>query len=162
MNSAPLPNAQPAQSPIPPPAQYSAFDSLHWFQSVRDHHVEEKARVEDRAGSAEADDKLKQTLALTLKRLDTHQKVLCAAKITRKRTRADFQFSLGHSGMKRGLFEMSCFVILIVHRNTICSTTVSALLGYFSVRKTPQGSACPSGKIRRNGSAIQLKKIARN
>ena len=29
--------------------QYPAFDSLHWFQSVSEHHAEERARVEERA-----------------------------------------------------------------------------------------------------------------
>ena len=43
------------------PAQYPAFDSLHWFQSVSEHHAEERARVEERARGAGADDKLRQT-----------------------------------------------------------------------------------------------------
>jgi hypothetical protein len=48
---------------------------LHWFQSVRDHHEAERKRAEERARDAREDEKLRQTLALTIKRLDTHQKV---------------------------------------------------------------------------------------
>ena len=36
--------------------QYPAFDSLHWFQSVSEHHDEERARVEERAKGPSAYD----------------------------------------------------------------------------------------------------------
>ena len=41
---------------------------------MSEHHAEERARVGERARGAGADDKLRQTLALTLKRLETHQR----------------------------------------------------------------------------------------
>lgn len=50
--------------------QWRVHDSLHWFESVSDHLTGERARVEAQRG-AEKDDKLQQTLTLTLKRLDT-------------------------------------------------------------------------------------------
>ncbi|CAG5126289.1 unnamed protein product, partial [Candidula unifasciata] len=50
--------------------QYYEFDSLHWFQSVRDKYSKEKEHVAKQAGSR--DEKLQQTTSLTLRRLDQY------------------------------------------------------------------------------------------
>ena len=57
--------------------QGQAFDSLHWFESVREKYIREKSQIERQSAEAQSksDEKLRQTLALTLKRLDTYQKV---------------------------------------------------------------------------------------
>ena len=49
--------------------QWRQADSLHWFDSVSLHLASEKSKVEGQM-SKEKDDKLKQTLTLTLRRLD--------------------------------------------------------------------------------------------
>ena len=54
--------------------QWSAFDTLHWFQAVKERYMRERASV-DRQRSSESDEKFQQTVALTLKRLDMYQKV---------------------------------------------------------------------------------------
>ena len=58
--------------------QGQTFDSLHWFESVREKYIREKSQVERQSAEAQSksDEKLRQTLALTLKRLETYQKVL--------------------------------------------------------------------------------------
>lgn len=53
--------------------QWNTFDSLHWFQSVEEMYDIEKNQVKKQRAEA-TDEKLQQTLALTLKRLDTYQK----------------------------------------------------------------------------------------
>ena len=56
--------------------QWQAFDSLHWFQSVREKYVKEKTQVARQNSEAAGNDqKLQQTLELTQKRLETYQKV---------------------------------------------------------------------------------------
>ncbi|XP_064632766.1 WASH complex subunit 4-like isoform X2 [Lineus longissimus] len=52
--------------------QYHDFDSLHWFQSVREKYAKDKAGIQS-PKSNKGDDKLQQTMSLTLKRLDTYQ-----------------------------------------------------------------------------------------
>jgi len=54
--------------------QSQSFDSLHWFDSVREKYIREKSAVERQSAEADGDQKLQQTLALTLKRLETYQK----------------------------------------------------------------------------------------
>ncbi|XP_067685139.1 WASH complex subunit 4-like isoform X2 [Haliotis asinina] len=49
--------------------QYHEFDSLHWFQSVRDKHLTEKRQISKQTGGR-GDEKLQQTMSLTVKRLD--------------------------------------------------------------------------------------------
>ncbi len=56
--------------------QSQSFDSLHWFDSVREKYIREKSAVERQSAEADGDQKLQQTLALTLKRLETYQKVV--------------------------------------------------------------------------------------
>ncbi|KAG7168658.1 WASH complex subunit 4-like [Homarus americanus] len=54
--------------------QNSAFDSLHWWSGVRRKYIKEREKVEQqRQGGGGADDKLQQTLALTLTRLLQYQ-----------------------------------------------------------------------------------------
>jgi len=55
--------------------QYHQFDSLHWFQSVKDKYQKEKEQVlkQSNAGSGKTDEKLSQTMTLTVKRLDIYQ-----------------------------------------------------------------------------------------
>ena len=53
--------------------QWSLFDSLHWFQSVRDMYRDQIKKIQKQK-SETSEEKLDQTLALTLKRLDTYEK----------------------------------------------------------------------------------------
>ncbi|XP_027049103.1 WASH complex subunit 4-like [Pocillopora damicornis] len=54
--------------------QYKEFDSLHWFQSVQEKYEKEKAEVKVSLSRGSArDEKLQQTMNLTLKRLNTYQ-----------------------------------------------------------------------------------------
>lgn len=54
--------------------QNSAFDSLHWWSGVRRKFIKEREKVEQqRQSGSGADDKLQQTLALTLSRLQQYQ-----------------------------------------------------------------------------------------
>ena len=55
--------------------QWQAFDSLHWFDTVRAKYMEEREKVVKQSREPGSDQKLQQSLALTLKRLDTYQKV---------------------------------------------------------------------------------------
>lgn len=57
--------------------QYLEFDSLHWFQSVRDKYKKEMNAVvkEQSVQSANQDEKLLQTMNLTQKRLDVYLQV---------------------------------------------------------------------------------------
>ena len=57
-------------------AQCASFDSLRWFDSVREKYIKEKSQVERQSAEAVSDQKLQQTMALTLKRLETYQKVI--------------------------------------------------------------------------------------
>ncbi|KAK2158033.1 hypothetical protein LSH36_178g02040 [Paralvinella palmiformis] len=53
--------------------QYHEFDSLHWFQSVRRKYLIEKEKVAKQSHSNRVDEKLQQTMTLTLKRLEIYQ-----------------------------------------------------------------------------------------
>ncbi|XP_042890150.1 WASH complex subunit 4-like [Penaeus japonicus] len=54
--------------------QNSAFDSLHWWSGVRRKYISEREKVEQqRQSGSGGDDKLQQTLALTLSRLQQYQ-----------------------------------------------------------------------------------------
>lgn len=57
--------------------QYLEFDSLHWFQSVRDKYRKEMNAVvkEQNIQSTSQDEKLLQTMNLTQKRLDIYLQV---------------------------------------------------------------------------------------
>ncbi|XP_041059183.1 WASH complex subunit 4 isoform X2 [Carcharodon carcharias] len=54
--------------------QYQEFDSLHWFQSVREKYMKEKNAVvkQQNVQSTNQDEKLMQTMNLTQKRLDIY------------------------------------------------------------------------------------------
>ncbi|MEE6480161.1 hypothetical protein FKM82_012478, partial [Ascaphus truei] len=54
--------------------QYQEFDSLHWFQSVREKYMKEKRAVakQQNVQSSNPDEKLLQTMNLTQKRLDIY------------------------------------------------------------------------------------------
>ena len=54
--------------------QYHDFDSLHWFQSVREKFVASKNSLTSDQKSQQPDDKLMQTQALTLQRYATYLK----------------------------------------------------------------------------------------
>lgn len=62
--------------------QYLEFDSLHWFQAVRDKYKKEMNAVvkEQNVQSASQDEKLLQTMNLTQKRLDVYLQVISAFK----------------------------------------------------------------------------------
>ncbi|CAL1541419.1 unnamed protein product [Lymnaea stagnalis] len=51
--------------------QYYEFDSLHWFQSVRDKFKKDKEQVLKQTGNR-SDEKLQQTTSLTVKRLEQY------------------------------------------------------------------------------------------
>jgi WASH complex subunit 7 len=53
--------------------QYHEFDSLHWFQSVRERYTKEKEDIQKQPMTARMDEKLQQTMTLTAKRLDVRQ-----------------------------------------------------------------------------------------
>lgn len=57
--------------------QYLEFDSLHWFQSVRDKYKKDMSAVvrEQNVHTASQDEKLLQTMNLTQKRLDLYLQV---------------------------------------------------------------------------------------
>lgn len=57
--------------------QYLEFDSLHWFQAVREKYKKEMNAVvkEQNVQSASQDEKLLQTMNLTQKRLDIYLQV---------------------------------------------------------------------------------------
>lgn len=57
--------------------QYQEFDSLHWFQSVREKYVKEIRAVakQQLVQAASQDEKLLQTMNLTQKRLDVYLQV---------------------------------------------------------------------------------------
>jgi len=58
--------------------QYLDFDSLHWFQSVGDHYESEKRKVAEQksklASAGKSDERLQQSMNLTVKRLETYQR----------------------------------------------------------------------------------------
>ena len=67
--------------------QYAAFDALHWFLSCKDHYARERAKVQA-VRAAKRDEKLQQTISLSLKRLALYEKEvdllfysLCSARI---------------------------------------------------------------------------------
>jgi WASH complex subunit 7 len=54
--------------------QYEEFDSLHWFQSVREKYNKDRAALgKQRSVSSKEDVKLQQTMTLTARRLDIYQ-----------------------------------------------------------------------------------------
>jgi hypothetical protein len=57
--------------------QYQEFDSLHWFQSVREKYIKEIRTVakQQNVQSTSQDEKLLQTMNLTQKRLDVYLQV---------------------------------------------------------------------------------------
>jgi WASH complex subunit 7 len=56
--------------------QYEEFDSLHWFQSVRDKYSIDKASLgKQKSVVSKEDEKLQQTMTLTARRLDIYQQV---------------------------------------------------------------------------------------
>lgn len=57
--------------------QYQEFDSLHWFQAVREKYMKEKNAVvkEQNVQATSQDEKLMQTMNLTQKRLDVYLQV---------------------------------------------------------------------------------------
>jgi WASH complex subunit 7 len=56
--------------------QYEEFDSLHWFQSVREKYNKERAALgKHRLVATKEDEKLQQTMTLTARRLDIYQQV---------------------------------------------------------------------------------------
>jgi hypothetical protein len=56
--------------------QYEEFDSLHWFQSVRDKYNKDKASLgKHKSVVSKEDEKLQQTMTLTARRLDMYQQV---------------------------------------------------------------------------------------
>lgn len=57
--------------------QYQEFDSLHWFQSVREKYLKEMRAVakQQNVQSTSQDEKLLQTMNLTQKRLDVYLQV---------------------------------------------------------------------------------------
>ncbi|XP_019624304.1 PREDICTED: WASH complex subunit SWIP-like [Branchiostoma belcheri] len=54
--------------------QYHDFDSLHWFQSVREKYNKEKRQIHQQLQTSQTveDEKLQQTLNLTVRRLDVY------------------------------------------------------------------------------------------
>lgn len=56
--------------------QYNEFDSLHWFQSIREKYMKEKQNLQkQKDNSSKDDEKLQQTMTLTERRLDIFQQV---------------------------------------------------------------------------------------
>jgi len=56
--------------------QYEEFDSLHWFQSVRDKYSKDRAALsKQRSVASKEDVKLQQTMTLTARRQDIYQQV---------------------------------------------------------------------------------------
>ena len=57
--------------------QYLEFDSLHWFQAVRDKYIKEMNAVvkEQSVQATSQDEKLLQTMNLTQKRLEIYLQV---------------------------------------------------------------------------------------
>jgi WASH complex subunit 7 len=56
--------------------QYEEFDSLHWFQSVREKYSTERASLgKHKSVVSKEDEKLQQTMTLTARRLDIYQQV---------------------------------------------------------------------------------------
>ena len=74
--------------------QWKQTDSLHWFESVEKTLVGEKKRVENqRAG--EKDEKLQNTLTLTLKRLETTIREFQLLHFSVTSARIFFQVNIG-------------------------------------------------------------------
>ena len=58
--------------------QYQEFDSLHWFQSIREKYIKEIRAVakQQNVQSTSQDEKLLQTMNLTQKRLEVYLQVV--------------------------------------------------------------------------------------
>lgn len=65
--------------------QYQEFDSLHWFQAVREKYMKEMNAVvkEQNIQATNQDEKLMQTMNLTQKRLDIYLQVCHNEKFLR-------------------------------------------------------------------------------
>ena len=83
--------------------QYSEFDSLHWFESTRQYFMSKKKAATGSQGK-QNDEKLQQTVSLTLKRLDQFQQVLLSrVNLKRKKIVVDINGhlpSLSHCQLK--------------------------------------------------------------
>lgn len=56
--------------------QSTQLNSLHWFQSIKAKHAQDRKNLEaQKAAASKEDDKLQQTLSLTEKRLNAFEKV---------------------------------------------------------------------------------------
>lgn len=53
---------------------YAPFDSLHWFRSCKAHYARERAKVE-KSHKGARDEKLLETVSLSLKRIGVYEKV---------------------------------------------------------------------------------------
>ena len=56
--------------------QYHDFDSLHWFQSVKEKFLASQVSIASEQKAQQADNKLMQTQSLTLQRFATYMKVI--------------------------------------------------------------------------------------
>jgi len=56
--------------------QYHDFDSLHWFQSVKEKFLASQGSITNEQRTQQADNKLMQTQSLTLQRYTTYMKVI--------------------------------------------------------------------------------------
>jgi WASH complex subunit 7 len=54
--------------------QYQAFDSLHWIRSCRAHYARERQKVTTARSAEKQDEKLQQTVALTLNRMANYER----------------------------------------------------------------------------------------
>jgi WASH complex subunit 7 len=54
--------------------QYNTFDSLHWFKSCKVHYAQERKKIAARQHEGRADEKLLQTVSLSLKRMHLYEK----------------------------------------------------------------------------------------
>ncbi|XP_049805094.1 WASH complex subunit 4 [Schistocerca nitens] len=72
--------------------QHAEFDSLHWFQSVRDKYSKDKAALTGENSVVSKDDeKLQQTMTLTAKRLDAYKQEFDLLYYTLSSARIFFQ-----------------------------------------------------------------------
>ena len=72
--------------------QNDAYDSLHWFQSVREFYAKEKSSLEGQMTNLQ-DEKLKQTQTLTLNRLELYQREFDLLYYSLSSARIFFRFS---------------------------------------------------------------------
>ena len=54
--------------------QYHTFDSLHWFKSCKMHYAEERQKIQAKQVQGRQDEKLLQTVSLSLKRMHLYEK----------------------------------------------------------------------------------------